>query len=142
MISVFCCFCWKKTDNFLPQPGLVNQFSATPRGQLNCTGPIANSFTCAQCSYFVTGEHWTASPNKSIDQIGKNCPKNAQTLCYQPLQTIFGHFRTFFRHFSDILSTYTFSGLSNDWPVTTLTLSRWVILSTCLDVRSCCNLHV
>ena len=25
---------------------------------------------------FVMGKHWTGSPNKSIDQIGKNCPKN------------------------------------------------------------------
>ena len=24
----------------------------------------------------VTGEHWTGSPNKSMDQIGKTCPKN------------------------------------------------------------------
>ena len=27
----------------LPKPSLVNQFLATPRGQLNRTGPIANS---------------------------------------------------------------------------------------------------
>ena len=68
----------------------------------------------------VTGVHWTGSPNKSIDQLGKNCPKNVRKLCFQPLRTIFGHFRTFFRHFSDILSTFPFSGLSNDLPVTTL----------------------
>ena len=30
------------------------------------------------------------------------------------------NFRTFFRHFSDILSTFPFSGLSNDLPVTIL----------------------
>ena len=29
-------------------------------------------------------------------------------------------FRTFFRHFSDILLTFPFSGLSNDFPVTNL----------------------
>ena len=49
--------------------------------------------------WLVTGEHWTGSPNKSIDQIGKNCPKNVRKLCFQPLQTIFGHF-------SDIFSTF------------------------------------
>ena len=48
----------------------------------------------------VTGEHWTGSPNKSIDQIGKNCPKNVPKLCFQLLQTIFGHFfDVFFRHY-------------------------------------------
>ena len=31
-----------KTDKMLPKSSLVNQFSATPRGQLNWTGPIAN----------------------------------------------------------------------------------------------------
>ena len=38
----------------------------------------------------VTGEHWTGSPKKSIDQIGKNCPKNVRKLCFRPLRTIFG----------------------------------------------------
>ena len=47
----------------------------------------------------VTGVHWTGSPNKSIDQIGKNCPKNVRKLCFQPLWTIFGHFSEIFRHF-------------------------------------------
>ena len=41
--SVFCCFSWEKSTKCSPNPGLVNQFSATPRGQLNWTGPIANS---------------------------------------------------------------------------------------------------
>ena len=54
----------------------------------------------------MTGVHWTGSPNKSIDQIGKNCPKNVRKLCFQPLWTIFGHFSniisTFFGHFADI----------------------------------------
>ena len=44
----------------------------------------------------VTGGHWTGSPNKSIDQIGKNCPKNVRKLCFQHLLTIFGHFSDFF----------------------------------------------
>ena len=44
----------------------------------------------------VTGEHCTGSPNKSIDQIGKKCPKNARKLCSRSLRTIFGDtFRTF-----------------------------------------------
>ena len=68
----------------------------------------------------VTGEHWTGSPHKSIDQIGKNCPKNVRKLCFQPLQTICGPFSDiFFRHFSDILSAFPFSALSNALPVTT-----------------------
>ena len=41
--SVFCCFSWEKSTKCSQNPGLVNEFSATPRGQLNWTGPIANS---------------------------------------------------------------------------------------------------
>ena len=33
----------KKSTKCSPNPSLVNEFSATPRGQLNWTGPIANS---------------------------------------------------------------------------------------------------
>ena len=77
-------------------------------------------------SILVTCAHWTGSPNKSIDQIGKNCPRKARKLCFQLLWTTFGQFsdiffdvfRTFFRDFSDILSTFPFSGLSNGLPVT------------------------
>ena len=50
----------------------------------------------------VTGVHWTGSPNKSIDQIGKKCPKNVRKLCFRPLWTIFGHVQTFF----DIFRTF------------------------------------
>ena len=53
-------------------------------------------------TYLVTGEHWTGSPNKSIDQIGKKYPKNVRKLCFRPLWTFVGHFfdifRTFCRH--------------------------------------------
>ena len=39
-----CCFCLKKVNKMLPpKKGLVNQFSATPRGQLNWASLIANS---------------------------------------------------------------------------------------------------
>ena len=62
--------------------------------------------------------------NKSIDQIAKNCPKNVRKLCFKPLWTIFGHFSDIFRHFLDILSTFPFSGLSNDLPVTILPPAR------------------
>ena len=41
--SVFCCFSWDKSTKCSQNPGLVNEFSATPRGQLYWTGPIANS---------------------------------------------------------------------------------------------------
>ena len=40
--SVLCCFPEKNRQNAPKNPGLVNQFSATPRGQLNWTGPIAD----------------------------------------------------------------------------------------------------
>ena len=42
MNSVFCCFSWEKRTKCAQDPGLVNEFSATPRGHLNWTGPIAN----------------------------------------------------------------------------------------------------
>ena len=39
---MFCCFSWAKSTKCSQNPGLVNEFSATPRGRLNWTGPIAN----------------------------------------------------------------------------------------------------
>ena len=72
------------------------------------------------CFRFVTGEHWTGSPNKSTDQIGKKCPKNSHVCSASgPFVDMF---RTCSRHFSDILSTFPFSELSNDLPVTI----RWI----------------
>ena len=41
--SVFCRFSWEKSTKCSQNPGLVNEFSVTPRGRLNWTGPIANS---------------------------------------------------------------------------------------------------
>ena len=41
MVVVLCCFFLGEIDR---NPGLVNQFSATPPGQPNWTGPSANSF--------------------------------------------------------------------------------------------------
>ena len=52
--------------------------------------------------------------------IGKYCPKNVRKLCFLALWTLLGRFSDIFRHFSDILSTFPFSGLSNDLPVTSL----------------------
>ena len=43
----------------------------------------------------ASGEHWTGSPNKDVDQIGKNCPENVRKLRSRPLRTIF---RTCCRH--------------------------------------------
>ena len=65
----------------------------------------------------VTGEHWTGSPNKSIDQIGKHCPKNVWKTSKNCVFSPSGRFADIFRHFSDILSTFPFSGLSNHLPV-------------------------
>ena len=41
--SVLCCFSWEILTKSSPNLGLVNELSATPRGHLNWTGPIANS---------------------------------------------------------------------------------------------------
>ena len=69
-------------------------------------GIVGSAFLCQifLCQSFcvrlvVTGEHWTGSPKKSLDQIGKNCRKNVRKLCFRPLRTISGHF-------SDIFSTF------------------------------------
>ena len=59
-------------------------------------------------SRFVMGEHWTGSPNKSIDQIGKNCPKMSENCVSGPSGQFLDIFRTFFGQFSDILSTARF----------------------------------
>ena len=40
---MFAVFSWEKSTKCSRNPGLVNQFSATPQGHLNRTGPIANS---------------------------------------------------------------------------------------------------
>ena len=56
--------------------------------------------------------------------IGKNCPKNVRKLCLQPVWTIFGHFRTFFRHFSDILSTFPCLGCPMICPLQVQQLSN------------------
>ena len=65
----------------------------------------------------VTGDRWTGSPKKSIDQIGKNCPKSVRKLCFQPLQTILGDCFDNFRLFSDILSTFPFLGCPTICPL-------------------------
>ena len=48
----------------------------------------------------VTGEHWTGSPYKSIDQIGKIVPKMSENCVFSP------SFWTFFGHFFDIFPTF------------------------------------
>ena len=70
-------------------PGLVNQFSATPRGQLNWTGPIAHG----------SDKKW---PQKS-----SKMSKNARFATFEfPQNGLFGHFTAIFSggpkwHFSD-----------------------------------------
>ena len=87
----------------------------------------------------VAGEHWTGSPKKSIDQIGKNCPKIVRKLCFRPLWTIFGHFSdifsTFFGHFVGIpffwavqrSARYNAKGIfaKGIWGCTGFSLLRW-----------------
>ena len=96
-----------------PQKGYLSDTCAIPyenkangRDTLPC-----DTLSKGYCAIWGGISHWaakwTGSPNKSIDRIGKNCPKHVRKLCFQPLQTIFGHF-------SDIFSTF------NDLPVTTL----------------------
>ena len=69
----------------------------------------------------VTGEHWTGSPKKSIDQIGKTVQENVRKLYFQPSGQFLDIFQTFFRHSSDILSAFPFLGCPAICPVTTLT---------------------
>ena len=68
--------------------------------------------------WVVTGECWTGSPNKSIHQTGKTCPKMSENCVFRLGPS--GQFSDIFSTFSDILSTFAFSGLSNDLPVTTI----------------------
>ena len=69
----------------------------------------------------ATGEHWTGSPNKSVDQIGKRCQENVQENVFSAppdnFWTFLGFFSTFFGHFIDI-PFFCQTGLSNDLPVT------------------------
>ena len=44
----------------------------------------------------------------------------SENCVFSPSRQFFDMFRTILRHFSDILPTFPFSGLSNDSPVTTL----------------------
>ena len=59
---MFCCFSWEKSTKCSQNPGLVNEFSATPRGRLNWTGPIANG-----SDFF--GSPWRAE-NREINPRG------------------------------------------------------------------------
>ena len=47
-----------KSTKCSQNPGLVNEFSATPRGRLNWTGPIANSSEFQQCANQVHCNKW------------------------------------------------------------------------------------
>ena len=55
-------------------------------------------------SRVVAGEHWIGSPNKSIDQIRKNCTKKVPKNVFSAppdnvLETFIGHFFYIFRIF-------------------------------------------
>ena len=63
------------------------------------------------------GKHWTGSQNKRIDQQAKIAQKMSEHCVFSPSGQFLDIFRTFSRHFSDILSTFPFSGVSNDLPV-------------------------
>ena len=65
----------------------------------------------------VTGEHWTGSPNKSIDQTGKNCPKMSETCVFRPSGQFWGIFRTFFRHFRTFCRHSLFLGCPTICPL-------------------------
>ena len=49
----------------------------TPSGPCGSAASMT-SVTGTGGAKFVTGEHWTGSPNKSIDQIGKSCQKMSE----------------------------------------------------------------
>ena len=71
--------------------------------------------------------HQTKASTKYRQKWSKKCPKIMFSAALDNYWTFFGHFSTFFRDFSAILSTFRFCGLSNYLPVTTL-----VPISRCL----------
>ena len=79
---------------------LAAEFPAIP----SSAAKIASERRCAILVH--SGEHWTGSPSKSTDRIGKTCPKNVRKLSFQPLRTVFGRFPNIFsasfEHFVDI----------------------------------------
>ena len=66
----------------------------------------------------VMGEHWTGSPNKNTTKQANIAQKMSENCVFMKVPP--DNLRTFFRHFSDILSTFRLSGPPNDLPVTTL----------------------
>ena len=67
---MFCCFSWEKSTKCSQKPSLVNEFSATPRGRLNWTGPIANSSELENCGPDSLQTH---PPRKRLpSMIGKD----------------------------------------------------------------------
>ena len=72
----------------------------------------------------VTGAHWTEVTKQkhrsNRQNMSKICPK---IVFFSPSGQFWDIFRTFFRHLSDILSTFPFSGLFNDVSVTSRVLS-------------------
>ena len=94
-----------KNPRHFPRCTKLSFFTAAPLG---ASGPnFCESGEGVRLPRVVTGEHWTGSPNKSIDQIGKKCPKIVFSASLDSFWTFFGHF---FEIFSDILSTSPFSG--------------------------------
>ena len=88
----------------------------------------------------VAGKHWTGSPNKSTDQIGKNCPKNVRNCAFHPSRQFLDFFWTFsdiFRHFLDIIWTFcrhsNFLGCPTICPLQPDRLRFW----GCLRVQTC-----
>ena len=50
----------------------------------------------------VTGEHWTGSPNKNLDQMGKIVQEISENCVFSPSGQLLDIFRHFFGHFVDI----------------------------------------
>ena len=127
----------RRTHRVCPQNSVrLSEFSCPKQYSRNSIPPVSKSWNISiSLEIFnlelqnsphkiavVTAEHWTGSPNKSIDQIRKNCPKMSEHCVFTPsghFFDIFRHFRTFCRH------SLSFFGLSSALPVTKAAVGGW-----------------
>ena len=80
------------------------------------------------------------------DQIGKIAQKMSENCVFGPSGQFSDIFRTFLRHFSNILSTFRLSGLSNDCPLQTYSFEEQAASAmgfalTCIPGNRGWNIH-
>ena len=138
---MFCCFSWEKSTECSQNPGLVNEFSATPRGHLNWTGrhsrkihirsrtPLPWNFWWILVFGFGGGffggfcVHFFGSFSLG-KQAGKNLPKNPpknprfsrQLFDQNPLRKISALTSGLF---SQNVQTNPLKNITSPWPTTT-----------------------